>query len=125
MRLAADDAVEGVALRPAPRRQEKTPRRDMFFAVERLEKRDELVTEGEHAVRVVGEDFTQRLIGRVVDDISTRLRLLRFIDFENAGDVVVPLLDRVASPLCGLVFLQLKRLEVYGESACRRFILLA
>src|ERR1700677_1875128 len=125
MRLPANDAIESVPHGSAPGGEKKAARSRILLSIEGFEQRDALVSKRQHTVWIGCEDLAKRFIGRVVQNISTRLRLLRFIDFEDAGDVVVPLLDCVASPLCGLVLLQLERLDVYGESACRRFILLA
>ena len=58
----------------------KNPRAaDLFLAVQPLEQGDKLVTEREHAVGVVGEDFAERFIGRIVDDVAARGRRFRFV----------------------------------------------
>ena len=50
MRLSPDNAVECVARRSVPSREEKPARRGLFLAVEPLEQRDKLITEREHSV---------------------------------------------------------------------------
>ena len=65
--MAPADAVDVIAVLSIPGGQVEAPRRHVLFAVQMFEQRNDLVTVGQNAVRIVDQDLTERLIGRVVD----------------------------------------------------------
>jgi hypothetical protein len=116
VRLSPDNAVEGVARGSVPSREKESARR-LLLAVEPLEQRDELVTERKHAVGVVGEDFAERFIGGIVDDVAARGRRFRFGQVRNARRQTA--FDGLACDVAGCFALQLEKLNIAGMDRCR------